>query len=131
MPVHRSGIEAEGSYFGFLDIDSVVYAQHDFGSFYSCTIAVLFPGSLPEWGVTVLQADEEMDAGDVWSSNNFSVPHTSSLTKSAFYNKVSTYTTGRQTGSLGDISTNCLHGVLRPQSAHVLKIFPPFEQTLC
>ncbi|MBC35152.1 MAG: hydrogenase maturation protein [Bacteroidetes bacterium] len=24
-----------------------------------------------EWGVTVLQADEEMDAGDIWSSHNF------------------------------------------------------------
>lgn len=46
-------------------------------------------GSLPEWGVTVLQADEEMDAGDVWTSSNFSVPHSSTLTKSAFYNKAS------------------------------------------
>lgn len=45
-------------------------------------------GSLPEWGVTVLQADEEMDAGDVWDSSNFSVPHSSSLTKSSFYNKL-------------------------------------------
>eukprot|EP00903_Cladosiphon_okamuranus_P006434 g6295.t1 len=44
--------------------------------------------SLPEWGVTVLQADEEMDAGDVWKSNNFRVPHSSTLTKSAFYNKL-------------------------------------------
>ncbi|MET8330609.1 enoyl-CoA hydratase-related protein [Streptomyces sp. NPDC005181] len=26
------------------------------------------------WGVTVLQADEEMDAGDVWASAEFSVP---------------------------------------------------------
>lgn len=26
------------------------------------------------WGVTVLQADEEMDAGDVWASADFSVP---------------------------------------------------------
>lgn len=24
-----------------------------------------------EWGVTLLQADEEMDAGDIWSSNNY------------------------------------------------------------
>lgn len=44
--------------------------------------------STPEWGVTILQADEEMDAGDVWKSCNFSVPHSSTLTKSAFYNKV-------------------------------------------
>lgn len=36
----------------------------------------------------MLQADEEMDAGDVWKSNNFRVPHSSTLTKSAFYNKV-------------------------------------------
>ncbi|MEU7072282.1 enoyl-CoA hydratase-related protein [Streptomyces narbonensis] len=27
-----------------------------------------------EWGVTVLQADEEMDAGDVWASEPFRVP---------------------------------------------------------
>ncbi|MGW8353988.1 hydrogenase maturation protein [Streptomyces wedmorensis] len=27
-----------------------------------------------EWGVTVLQADEEMDAGDVWASETFRVP---------------------------------------------------------
>ncbi|MFH9725115.1 enoyl-CoA hydratase-related protein [Streptomyces sp. NPDC017254] len=27
-----------------------------------------------EWGVTVLQADEEMDAGDVWASATFRVP---------------------------------------------------------
>lgn len=44
--------------------------------------------SLSEWGVTVPQADEEMDAGDVWKSNNFRVPHSATLTKSAFYNKV-------------------------------------------
>eukprot|EP00904_Undaria_pinnatifida_P013582 jgi/Undpi1/9354/HiC_scaffold_26.g11812.m1 len=44
-------------------------------------------GCLPEWGVTILQADEEMDAGDVWKSSTFSVPHSSTLTKSALYNK--------------------------------------------
>lgn len=36
-----------------------------------------------EWGVTVLQADEEMDAGDIWSTNNFPVP--SKVTKSDLY----------------------------------------------
>lgn len=46
---------------------------------------------MPEWGVTILQADEEMDAGDVWKSCNFAVPHSSTLTKSAFYNKVQTH----------------------------------------
>ncbi|MFE7513649.1 hydrogenase maturation protein [Streptomyces sp. NPDC057540] len=30
-----------------------------------------------EWGVTVLQADEEMDAGDVWASTAFHVPEVS------------------------------------------------------
>lgn len=59
----------------------------------------LLPGSLPEWGVTVLQADDKMDAGDVWSSNNFSVPHSSSLTKSAFYNKVKMNAKGSQARS--------------------------------
>jgi len=29
-----------------------------------------------------------MDAGDVWKSNNFGVPNSTTLTKSAFYNKV-------------------------------------------
>lgn len=29
-----------------------------------------------EWGVTVLQADAEMDAGDVWASASFAVPAT-------------------------------------------------------
>lgn len=27
----------------------------------------------PKWGVTILQAEEEMDAGDIWSTNNFSI----------------------------------------------------------
>jgi len=27
----------------------------------------------PEWGVTVLQAAEEMDAGDIWATHNFSM----------------------------------------------------------
>ncbi|PHS05151.1 MAG: hydrogenase maturation protein [Kordia sp.] len=35
-----------------------------------------------EWGVTVLQADEEMDAGDIWSSNNFEMR---SISKSNLY----------------------------------------------
>jgi putative two-component system hydrogenase maturation factor HypX/HoxX len=37
----------------------------------------------PEWGVTVLQADEEMDAGAIWSTKNFQVP--SDITKSDMY----------------------------------------------
>lgn len=49
---------------------------------------MFFIGGQPEWGVTVLQADAEMDAGDIWSSANFSVPTSTTLTKSAFYNKV-------------------------------------------
>lgn len=42
---------------------------------------------LPEWGVTVLQADEEMDMGDIWSTNNFPLtrPQISTLTKSSIY----------------------------------------------
>lgn len=38
-----------------------------------------------EWGVTVLQADEEMDAGDIWATQNFPVPPTA--TKSTLYGK--------------------------------------------
>lgn len=30
-----------------------------------------------EWGVTIIEADEEMDAGDIWSSNNFKMQSTS------------------------------------------------------
>ena len=37
------------------------------------------------WGVTLLQADEEMDAGDIWESEEFSVP--SNISKSELYNK--------------------------------------------
>ncbi len=36
-----------------------------------------------EWGVTVLQADEEMDAGDIWSTNTFPTPK--NVTKSELY----------------------------------------------
>ncbi|KAB7703991.1 hydrogenase maturation protein [Bacillus aerolatus] len=35
-----------------------------------------------EWGVTLLQADAEMDAGDIWSSQNFAMPKVS---KSCIY----------------------------------------------
>lgn len=35
-----------------------------------------------EWGVTLLQANHEMDAGDIWSTENFKVRHT---TKSNLY----------------------------------------------
>lgn len=38
--------------------------------------------NLPEWGVTFLQANHEMDAGDIWSTDNFVM---SSKTKSALY----------------------------------------------
>jgi putative two-component system hydrogenase maturation factor HypX/HoxX len=37
---------------------------------------------LDEWGVTILQADEEMDAGDIWASIQFKMNHT---TKSHMY----------------------------------------------
>lgn len=40
-----------------------------------------------EWGVTILQAEEEMDAGDIWSTNNFPVQHRFGFppTKSSLY----------------------------------------------
>jgi len=42
---------------------------------------------LPEWGVTVLQADQEMDMGDIWSTKNFPTtrPDISTVTKSSVY----------------------------------------------
>lgn len=39
---------------------------------------------LKKWGVTALQAVEEMDAGPVWSSHGFDVPHP--IRKSELYN---------------------------------------------
>ena len=40
-----------------------------------------------EWGVTLLQAEEEMDAGDIWSSNNYPMRE---ATKSALYRNEAT-----------------------------------------
>lgn len=40
-----------------------------------------------EWGVTLLQAEKEMDAGDIWSSNNYSMRE---ATKSALYRNEAT-----------------------------------------
>lgn len=37
------------------------------------------------WGVTILQAEEEMDAGDIWSTNNFSILRRPAPTKSSLY----------------------------------------------
>ncbi|MCK5831948.1 MAG: hydrogenase maturation protein [Methylococcales bacterium] len=45
--------------------------------------------NLPEWGVTLLQADEEMDAGDIWSSKTFPMRL---ATKSSLYNREVTET---------------------------------------
>ena len=41
----------------------------------------------PEWGVTILQADEEMDAGPIWSTNNFAIQrrYGKAPTKSSLY----------------------------------------------
>jgi len=38
------------------------------------------------WGVTVLEAAEEMDAGDIWCTKNYAMPH-EPLTKSHMYQK--------------------------------------------
>ena len=44
-------------------------------------------GDLKEWGVTVLQASEDMDAGDIWATSNFQIDrgNHNSLTKSSLY----------------------------------------------
>ena len=39
---------------------------------------------LNEWGVTLLQADDEMDAGDIWASKTFPLR---SATKSSIFNR--------------------------------------------
>jgi len=43
--------------------------------------------NLDEWGVTVLQADEEMDAGDIWDTRNFEINrgNINTVTKSSIY----------------------------------------------
>lgn len=40
-----------------------------------------------QWGVTILQAEEEMDAGDIWSTNNFPIKrqYGAAPTKSSLY----------------------------------------------
>lgn len=40
-----------------------------------------------QWGVTILQAEEEMDAGDIWSTNNFPIErrYGGAPTKSSLY----------------------------------------------
>jgi putative two-component system hydrogenase maturation factor HypX/HoxX len=55
--------------------------------------------NIPEWGVTVLQADEEMDAGAIWSTKNFQV--TPDITKSGMYAHL-----------VVDSAMECLHEVL-------------------
>lgn len=37
------------------------------------------------WGVTALQADSEMDAGDIWASDEFAMPALSCTTKASLY----------------------------------------------
>lgn len=48
-----------------------------------------------EWGVTVLQASDEMDAGDIWSTTNFEVPEY--CTKTSLY-----------TGCVSDAAVKCV-----------------------
>ncbi|XP_045163232.2 hydrogenase maturation factor HoxX-like [Mercenaria mercenaria] len=48
-----------------------------------------------EWGVTVLQANDEMDGGDIWSTDTFEVPQGS--IKTSLYN-----------GSVSDAAVNCI-----------------------
>lgn len=49
--------------------------------------------NLKEWGVTVLQASKDMDAGDIWATSNFQIKQDNQnmLTKSSLYaNEVTT-----------------------------------------
>ncbi|MFJ7915693.1 MULTISPECIES: hydrogenase maturation protein [unclassified Lysinibacillus] len=45
-------------------------------------------GQEREWGVTLLQAEQEMDAGDIWSTNNYSMREVS---KSTLYRHEATH----------------------------------------
>ncbi|MEV8626300.1 hydrogenase maturation protein [Streptomyces sp. NPDC051079] len=74
------------------------------------------------WGVTVLQADEEMDAGDVWATADFPVPE---VGKSDLYRN-----------ELSDAAMAAVHRAVervaagaapRPQTGPV-RVRPPFRQ---
>ena len=81
-------------------------------------------GGASRWGVTVLQANAEMDAGDIWSSVQFTMPGDS---KSSTYRTevadaaadavllaVSRFTTGRYRPEPLDYSRTDVTGHLRP-----------------
>lgn len=55
--------------------------------------------NLSRWGVTALQAIEEMDAGPVWSTSEFDLPE--NVRKSELYN-----------GAVSDAALNCIHDVI-------------------
>ncbi|CAF0870820.1 unnamed protein product [Brachionus calyciflorus] len=42
--------------------------------------------NLPEWGVAILEADKEMDAGNIWAISNFRMPY--NITKGELYNSL-------------------------------------------
>lgn len=64
---------------------------------------------ISEWGVTLLQADEEMDAGDIWSSKTFPMRL---ATKSSIYNREVTETAIK---CLWDVLTFVEVGYFKPE----------------
>lgn len=55
--------------------------------------------NLPRWGVTALQAEEEMDAGPVWSTSEFDLPE--NIRKSELYN-----------GAVSEAALTCIYDVI-------------------
>lgn len=65
---------------------------------------------LKEWGVTVLQASKEMDAGNIWATTNFQIKrdNQNTLTKSSLY---ATEVTGAAITSILQAVGNYQHGI--------------------
>ena len=61
-----------------------------------------------EWGVTVLQADDEMDAGDIWATNTFLTP--ADVTKSELYR--------------GEVADAAMKGIKQALGRFLLKLKP-------
>ena len=61
------------------------------------------------WGVTVLQAAEELDAGDIWSTSEFHVPENS--TKTSLY-----------VGEVSDHAVNCVLDALSRFSQNIAPV---------
>jgi putative two-component system hydrogenase maturation factor HypX/HoxX len=72
----------------------------------------------PTWGVTALQAVEEMDAGPVWASRTFGMP-AAAARKSSLYN-----------GPIADAAMECIFEVLTKAADPAFRPVPTTELTI-